>query len=133
MLPAQETEVRAILEAGQDMTVATLMPDGAPHAVVVSYASEGLAIYFGCAPDSQKARNLARDPRVAATVTLPYRDWGEIRGLSIAGRAARLVTAKPSEQTTTAAHSRKSRASLRRTRAAARSPSPASAQSSVMS
>jgi hypothetical protein len=80
-------DILAILAEGQDMAVATTLPDGAPHAVTVSYASEGLAIYFGCSPASQKACNLARDDRLAITVTLPYRDWSQIRGLSLTGRA----------------------------------------------
>lgn len=80
----------AILREGRDMTVATLCEDGAPHAVVVSYASDGLRLYFGCAADSRKALNLGRDGRCAATVTLPYQAWSEIRGISLIGRARRL-------------------------------------------
>lgn len=83
-------EVLELLEQGRDMTLASLLPDGAPHAVVVSYASSGLSIYFGCAPSSLKAENIARDPRVAITITAPYDDWSQIRGLAILGRAARL-------------------------------------------
>jgi len=85
-----EGEIQTILREGRDMTVATLLPDGAPHATVVSYANDGLTLYFGCAPTSQKAANLARDDRVAVTVALPYRDWSEIRGLAIRGHARRL-------------------------------------------
>jgi nitroimidazol reductase NimA-like FMN-containing flavoprotein (pyridoxamine 5'-phosphate oxidase superfamily) len=85
-----KAEILAVLEAGVDLTLATLMPDGAPHATTVSYANEGMAIYFGCAPTSQKAQNLARDDRVAMTITLPYKDWSEIRGLSARGRARRI-------------------------------------------
>jgi nitroimidazol reductase NimA-like FMN-containing flavoprotein (pyridoxamine 5'-phosphate oxidase superfamily) len=85
-----EPEILAVLEAGVDLTLATLMPDGAPHATTVSYASEGMAIYFGCAPASQKAQNLARDERIAVTITLPYKDWSEIRGLSAQGWARRI-------------------------------------------
>jgi hypothetical protein len=81
------SDVLAVFAEGQDMAVATILPDGAPHAVTVSYASEGLTLYFGCSPASQKARNLERDDRVAITITLPYRDWSQIRGLSICGRA----------------------------------------------
>jgi nitroimidazol reductase NimA-like FMN-containing flavoprotein (pyridoxamine 5'-phosphate oxidase superfamily) len=85
-----ETEILAVLQAGEDLTLATIMPNGAPHATTVSYASEGMVIYFGCAPTSQKARNLARDDRVAITITLPYADWNEIRGVSAQGRARRI-------------------------------------------
>lgn len=81
------SDILEILAEGQDMAVATISPDGGPHAVTVSYASEGLKLYFGCSPASQKARNLDRDGRVAITLTLPYRDWSQIRGLSLTGRA----------------------------------------------
>lgn len=86
-------EILAILAAGKDLTLATLQENGAPHATTVSYASDGLSIYFGCGSQSQKARNLARDPRVALTVDLPYGHWNEIRGLSLSGSAVRLSDA----------------------------------------
>jgi hypothetical protein len=53
--------------------------------------SDGTDIYFGCGATSQKAANLTRDDRVSATVTLPYRTWAEIRGLSLGGRARRIT------------------------------------------
>lgn len=84
-------EIVAILREGKDLTIATLMPDGAPQATTVSYASDGTAVYFGCGAASRKAQNLAADPRVAATVNLPYQDWMQIRGLSFSGRAERLT------------------------------------------
>ena len=83
-------EVLELLEGRHDMTLASLLPDGGPHAVVVSYASRGLSLYFGCDPSSQKAANIARDPRVAITITSPYSDWSQIRGLAISGHAKRL-------------------------------------------
>lgn len=85
-------DIRTILAEGQDMSLATLRPDGWPQATVVSYVADGADIYFGCAAQSQKACNLARDNRVSATITLPYRDWAEIRGLALAGFAERLET-----------------------------------------
>ena len=89
MSPRQH--IAAILAEAHDLTLATACPDGAPQATVVSYASEGETIYFGCSPTSRKAANLARDPRAAATVTLPYRDWAEIRGLSLMGHAHQIT------------------------------------------
>lgn len=86
-----EPEIRSIIQQGQDLTLATLREDGWPQATTVSYASEGRRIFFGCGAQSQKARNLARDDRVSATIDLPYRAWDEIRGLSIGGRARRLT------------------------------------------
>lgn len=84
-------EIVDILEQGRDLTLATLREDGAPQATTVSYASDGLSIYFGCGVQSQKARNLARDDRVSLTVDLPYVDWNEIHGLSLFGRARPLT------------------------------------------
>jgi nitroimidazol reductase NimA-like FMN-containing flavoprotein (pyridoxamine 5'-phosphate oxidase superfamily) len=93
MNDAQKTEIEAILREGQDLTLATVRPDGAPQATTVSYAAEGLTIYFGCDAGSPKAHNLEHDPRVSLTVNLPYRDWSEIRGVSLFGRAQRLTDA----------------------------------------
>ena len=44
-------------------------------------------MYFGCAAESQKAQNIAYIDKVSLTVTLPYFNWEEIRGLSMGGRA----------------------------------------------
>ena len=89
MNEALNEEIRAILEAGKDLTLATVREDGWPQATTVSYASDGLRVFFGCGSQSQKARNLARDDRVSLTVNLPYGPWSEIRGLSIGGRGGR--------------------------------------------
>jgi len=90
MRHALDQLIHAILGEARDMSLATAGPDGAPHATVVSFASAGLRLYFGCAADSQKAQNLGAGGPVAATITLPYRDWSQIRGLSLTGQARRL-------------------------------------------
>ena len=76
-----------ILAEHRIMTVATLRPDGWPQATTVGYASEGLALYFLCGLDSQKAANIARDPRVSITIDHDTPQVMEINGLSMAGRA----------------------------------------------
>ena len=83
-----------ILSKQDHMTLATVREDGYPQATSVSYASDGLDIYFGCTPRSQKARNIARSDKISLTVTPPYSDWNSIRGLSIGGRA-KLLAEKP--------------------------------------
>jgi PPOX class probable F420-dependent enzyme len=64
-------------------TLATTMDDGAPHAVSIwSGVEDDRVVFFTSNDRSRKARNLARDPRVAMTVvdfTNPYRT-GRIRG-----------------------------------------------------
>ncbi|MBZ6075179.1 pyridoxamine 5'-phosphate oxidase family protein [Microvirga puerhi] len=89
-----ETLKRQILDIfnrAKHMTLATIREDGYPQATTVSFASNGLALYFGCAAQSQKAQNIAFDGRVSATVNLPYQSWDDIRGLSLAGRAELLA------------------------------------------
>ena len=89
--PRLRQDVVDVLAEGRDMTIATLRPDGYPQATTVSYASDGADVYFGCGQGSQKARNLALDGRVSLTVNLPYKDWSQIRGVSLAGRAERVT------------------------------------------
>jgi nitroimidazol reductase NimA-like FMN-containing flavoprotein (pyridoxamine 5'-phosphate oxidase superfamily) len=88
MDPALTREVISILDQANDMTIATVRKDGYPQATTVSYVNDGLTIYFGCAAESQKAKNIARSDKVSLTVNLPYAGWDEIRGLSIGGKAA---------------------------------------------
>ncbi|WP_395644655.1 pyridoxamine 5'-phosphate oxidase family protein [Terricaulis sp.] len=81
----------SILNAANDLTIATLREDGYPQATAVSFVSDGLTIYFGTGAQAQKARNIARDNRVSISITDPYKAWNEIRGVSIGGRAVRLT------------------------------------------
>jgi PPOX class probable F420-dependent enzyme len=64
-------------------TLATTMDDGAPHAVTIwSGVEDEHIVFFTSNPKSRKARNLARDPRVAFTCvdfTNPYRT-ARVRG-----------------------------------------------------
>ena len=87
-------EILSILRAAGEMTIATIRPDGYPQATTVNYVSDGLVIYFGCAAASQKVRNIAYNEKVSLTITLPYCDWEEVRGLSMSGRAAPVTDPK---------------------------------------
>ena len=91
MGPGLKQEILSILDDASDMTIATVREDGYPQATTVSYVNNGLNIYFGCAANSQKAKNIARDSKVSLTVNLPYTSWNDIRGLSIGGRAERIT------------------------------------------
>lgn len=91
MTPEQRHEIQTILDRCDDMSIATVRPDGYPQATTVSFVNDGLTIYFGCDSASQKVANIQQCDKVSVTVNLPYEDWTQIRGLSIGGRA-RLVT-----------------------------------------
>ena len=75
--------VRELLEGANFVSLATLMPDGAPHSTVVwTEVEDGRPCFFTSNPQSRKARNVAGDPRVAITVLdrdNPYRS-GQLRG-----------------------------------------------------
>src|SRR5215471_340370 len=76
-----------LLAQHRKMTIATLRADGWPQATTVGYGNEGLTIYFLCGPDSQKAKNLARDNRVSLTIDDDTGQVMAIEGLSMAARA----------------------------------------------
>ena len=77
-----------ILTESNDMSLATLRPDGFPQATTVSYVSDGMTIYFATGAHAQKAQNLAQCDKVSLTVDRPYSNWNEILGLSLGGTAA---------------------------------------------
>ena len=78
-LPAN---VRVLIEGANFAHVATILPDGAPHSVPVWVGLEGDRIAFLTSLGSRKARNLAREPRIAISITdreNPHR-MAQIRG-----------------------------------------------------
>jgi flavodoxin len=83
----------AIVDRNRIMTVATLRPDGWPQATIVGYANDGMTLYFLCAMQSQKARNLARDSRVSVTIGADSADPLGIDGISMAAHAEIVETA----------------------------------------
>ena len=89
--PELRSKILDILARHSNMTIATLRPDGFPQATTVGYASDGLNIYFGCGAQSQKAQNIARDPRVSAAIDEDHANWNEIEGVSLGGTAERVT------------------------------------------
>ena len=66
-----DADVRRIVATTAIGHLATVLPDGAPHSVPVWVDPEGDRIAILTGPDSRKARNLRRDPRVALSLTPP--------------------------------------------------------------
>ena len=98
MDPALEREIVSILNEANDLTIANVREDGYPQATTVSYVNAGLTIYFGCAAQSQKAKNIGHNAKVSLTVNLPYASWDQIRGLSVGGKAAAVTDPKEMER-----------------------------------
>jgi nitroimidazol reductase NimA-like FMN-containing flavoprotein (pyridoxamine 5'-phosphate oxidase superfamily) len=84
---ALKRQILDLLAGHRIMTVATNRQDGWPQATTVGYVNEGLTLYFLCGPESQKAKNLARDDRVSLTIDHDTSDPMAITGLSMAARA----------------------------------------------
>ncbi|KQV75848.1 pyridoxamine 5'-phosphate oxidase [Aeromicrobium sp. Root344] len=64
-----DPEVREILDGTSTAHLATILPDGAPHSVPVWVGTEGERVAILTGPQTLKARNLRRDPRVALSLT----------------------------------------------------------------
>jgi len=83
-------EVHAFLSERHNAAMCTLNPDGSVHAVAMWYGFLDGHVAGHTKAKSQKARNLARDPRVTCLVEAGER-YDELRGVEIVGRAE-LVT-----------------------------------------
>lgn len=64
-------DLRSLLSGTPIAHLATTLPDGAPHSVPVWIDTVGDRVAIMTGPDSRKARNLHRDPRVAISLTPP--------------------------------------------------------------
>lgn len=82
-------EAAAFLLAHHVLTLATQGPDG-PWAAALFYAVDGDDLLFLSTPFSRHGRDLAREPRCAATIQDQEQDWRSIRGLQIEGYASAL-------------------------------------------
>lgn len=85
------TSIQAFLAEHTTMTLATVGEDGAPQAAAVFYAAdEALDLFFLSSPTTRHSVNLARRPRVAASIQADNQAWQMIRGLQIEGAARAL-------------------------------------------
>jgi uncharacterized protein YhbP (UPF0306 family) len=81
--------VRRYLRGHHVLTLATQGPEGV-WAAAVFYAGDETGLYFLSSPASRHARNLAANPRVAATIQEDYADWPEIKGVQLEGAVGEL-------------------------------------------
>ncbi len=98
-----EAAARALLESARVATLATLLPDGRPHQVPITFALEGHILYTAIdrkpkrTARLQRLRNLVSDPR-ASVLAHHYddADWSSLWWVRADG-AGRLVTADDPE------------------------------------
>ncbi len=78
---ALDEDVTRLAKGKNLASVVTLMPDGQPQALLTWIDADGDQLLVNTEPQRQKARNIARDPRITVLIRGddPY-DWAEIRG-----------------------------------------------------
>lgn len=83
---------RRVLEYLRAHHVVNLATYGAagPWAAAVFYANDGFVLYWLSAPSSRHSLNLARMPRLAATVNADTADWRLVKGVQLEGVAQEL-------------------------------------------
>lgn len=77
-------EVAGMLAGGRKVQLATINPDGYPHLVTMYYTLVAGKIAFWTYRTSQKALNLARDPRISCLVETGEA-YFDLRGVHIQG------------------------------------------------
>lgn len=80
-MPLDDATIR--LAKGKNLaTVATLMPDGQPQALLTWVDADNDYILINTEPQRQRAKNVRRDPRITVLIHSaddPW-DWSEVRG-----------------------------------------------------
>ena len=79
-------EATAMLAESHKLQLATINRDGTPHLVTMFYVMLDGQIAFWTYRSSQKARNVARDPRVTCLVETGE-EYFELRGVQVVGLA----------------------------------------------
>jgi PPOX class probable F420-dependent enzyme len=79
----------ALLAESHKLQLATINRDGTPHLVTMFYVMVDGQIAFWTYRSAQKARNLARDPRVTCLVEAGD-EYFELRGVQVVGIAHRV-------------------------------------------
>jgi len=82
-------DVVALLQSKAFAYVATVLPDGAPHATETWIDTDGECVLLNTIVGYQKHRNLERDPRVALVVSRPE---DQARHVAIRGKVVSMTT-----------------------------------------
>jgi len=77
------------LEKHNTLTLATA-GDGQPWATALYYVNDGFNLYILSKPETRHCQNLAQNPAVAVTINEDYKNWREIKGIQMEGRAYQL-------------------------------------------
>ena len=76
--------VRELLKNISTLTLATVNPEGVPHAAPVYFVSdEAFHLYFFSDSDSHHSQDILENPHTAAAIYPECEDWRDIRGLQL--------------------------------------------------
>ena len=67
-------------------TLCSIREDGAPQASGITYVSDGFILYFGMDPQSEKKKNIDRNPNVSMAIFKDYYRLDKIRAVQLVGR-----------------------------------------------
>lgn len=81
------------LAAHNSMTIASCQQD-VPWAAAVFYVNDEFDLYFLSNPSSRHGTNIGANSVVSAAIHEDYRDWREIKGIQLEGRAERVRSPK---------------------------------------
>ncbi|QDY75757.1 pyridoxamine 5'-phosphate oxidase family protein [Streptomyces qinzhouensis] len=77
-------EIDVFLTGQRTCRVATVSPDGRPHAGALWYAWDGTSLWLYSIVRSRRRADLRRDPRIAVLVDAGE-EYGELRGVELSG------------------------------------------------
>ena len=85
--PMTEAEVEQFLDSRPGwITLSTIGADGFPHSVPLGYFRDGATIYLGCKDETQKVRNIERNPKVSLCLESGS-TMSDIKGVLLRGTA----------------------------------------------
>lgn len=87
MTALADTAVQRFLATRHVVVLATVQADGSPLAMPMWFLPDPAAVTMLSVANTQKVRNLRRDPRVSVVAETSGADGGDIRGVSLQGRA----------------------------------------------
>ncbi|AGL03264.1 pyridoxamine 5'-phosphate oxidase family protein [Desulfoscipio gibsoniae] len=69
------------------LTLGTVSPEHRPQAADLFYVNDGLELFFLSKSEARHCVNIATNPLVAATIHDESREWRQIKGVQVEGRA----------------------------------------------
>ena len=82
-----ETELEQFIDSKPGwITLSTIGVDGFPHSVPLGYFRDGVTIYLGCKDQTQKVRNIERNPKVSLCLESGSK-MSDIKGALLRGTA----------------------------------------------